>query len=82
VNAPGAAEALATDHKVASTVADLAELPPLVTPDSTLSDALSALTSMLGTGLPVLVPGNQLIGWITHQPILNSLNLTKRTMEP
>jgi len=58
------------------TAPGVADLPPLVTRDSTLSDALSALTSMLGTGLPVLVPGNQLIGWITHQAILNFLNLT------
>jgi CIC family chloride channel protein len=31
------------------------------------------------TGLPVLVPGNQLVGWITHQPILNALDPTAPT---
>ena len=79
VTARGVAETLAGDHEVTSTVADIAELPPLVTRDSTLSEALSALTSTLGTGLPVLVPGNQLVGWITHQSILNALDLTAPT---
>ncbi|HET9256592.1 MAG TPA: chloride channel protein, partial [Pseudonocardiaceae bacterium] len=76
VTARGVAEALADDQGVGGTVADLAELLPLVMRDSSLAEALTALTDAPGTGLPVLVNDNQLVGWITHQCILDSLNST------
>ncbi len=77
VTARAVAEALASDGQdVGTTVTDLAELPPLVTRDSSLADALTALTNAPGTGLPVLTTDDQLTGWITHQSILDSLKLT------
>lgn len=76
VTARAVAEALGSDSPVGRTVADLAELPPLVTRESTLADALAALTSLPGTGLPVIPEKNELIGWITHQSMLNALHPT------
>lgn len=76
VTARAVAEALAADQAIGDTVGALAELPPLVTRDSSLADALAALTSASGTGLPVLAADNQLIGWITHQSILRALHST------
>ncbi|WP_244223339.1 hypothetical protein [Amycolatopsis circi] len=43
---------MAEDHE--GPVGDLAELPLLVTSDSTLADALDALAQAPGTGLPAL----------------------------
>ncbi|PKV97196.1 CIC family chloride channel protein [Amycolatopsis echigonensis] len=65
------AEAVADDHE--GRVGDLAELPPLVTADSTLADALDALAQAPGTGLPVLTGKDELTGWITHQSVLSAL---------
>jgi CIC family chloride channel protein len=77
VTARAVAEALASGGRgVGTTVTDLAELPPLVTWDSSLSDALTVLTNAPGTALPVLTTDDQLTGWITHQSILDSLKLT------
>ncbi|GAB2982615.1 transport integral membrane protein [Amycolatopsis acidiphila] len=73
ITARAVAEAL-TDERD-ETVGNLAELPPLVTEESNLTDALDALTQATGTGLPVLdqKTGN-LTGWITHQAILAALH--------
>ncbi|MER6902014.1 CBS domain-containing protein, partial [Amycolatopsis sp. NPDC000740] len=65
------AEAVAEDH--VGQVGDLAELPPLVTGDSTLADALDALGQAPGTGLPVLTGTDELTGWVTHQSVLSAL---------
>ncbi|WP_312871486.1 chloride channel protein [Amycolatopsis acididurans] len=74
VTARAVAETLAADHKATETVADLAELPPLLTPESSLADALPALTNAPGTGLPVLSADRELTGWLTHQAVLDALN--------
>lgn len=76
VTARAVAEALGSDAPVGRTVADLTELPPLITRESTLADALAALTNAPGTGLPVLGERNELTGWITHQCVLNVLHPT------
>jgi CIC family chloride channel protein len=68
VTARAVAEALAGEHE--GVVGDLAELPPLVTGESSLDDALTALTNAPGTGLPVLADEGRLTGWITHQAVL------------
>ena len=73
VTARTVAETLAADENATTTIADLAELPPLLTPDSSLVDALTALTNAPGTGLPVLSAERELTGWLTHQAVLESL---------
>jgi CIC family chloride channel protein len=71
VTARAVAEALADQHE--GVVGDLAELPPLVTAESSLADALTALTNAPGTGLPVLAGEGRLSGWVTHQAVLTAL---------
>lgn len=66
-------EELAADHSARQVAGTLAELPPLVTCDSSLADALAALADAPGTGLPVLGDGDLLTGWITHQSILEAM---------
>jgi CIC family chloride channel protein len=74
VTARAVAEALGDDQATSGTVTDLAELPPLVTQESTLAEALDALGGAQGTGLPVLdQDAGTLVGWITHQTILAAL---------
>jgi chloride channel protein, CIC family len=77
LTARAAAEALAEDPGSAdppTTAGDLAELPAPVTADMPLATAVHALIAASGTGLPVLAPDkNDLIGWITHQSVLRSL---------
>ncbi|MTD52632.1 chloride channel protein [Amycolatopsis sp. RM579] len=73
VTARAVAEALTGERE--ETVRSLAELPPLVTEESRLTDALDALTQAPGTGLPVLdKEAGNLTGWITHQAILAALH--------
>jgi len=74
VTARAVAEALAAEDRHVNGVGDLAELPPLLTPDSSLADALTALTDAPGTGLPVLSDGRELTGWLTHQAVLNAVH--------
>jgi chloride channel protein, CIC family len=75
VTARAVAEALGDEQANAHVAADLAELPPLVTNASSLTEALDALTHAPGTGLPVLDPHTRrLTGWITHQAILTALH--------
>jgi CIC family chloride channel protein len=71
VTARAVAEALGSDHD--GTAGDLAELPPLVTCETSLADALAALANAPGTGLPVLDNDRQLAGWLTHQSVLSAL---------
>lgn len=84
VTARAVAEALGdapSDGSRAVSVRDLAELPPLVTRETTLTEALHALVDAPGTGLPVLDtaagdgPGGagELTGWLTHQAVLDAL---------
>jgi CIC family chloride channel protein len=74
VTARAVAEALGDQQSRDHTVADLAELPPLVTRASPLPDALGALVSAQGTGLPVLdAETTELVGWLTHQSLLRAL---------
>ncbi|GAA2103267.1 chloride channel protein [Microlunatus panaciterrae] len=75
VTARAVAEAFDDETSAGRRVADLTELPPLVTTTSTVSDALSALVAEQGSGLPVLDPDDHaLVGWITHQGILTALH--------
>ncbi|WP_414637567.1 chloride channel protein [Amycolatopsis sp.] len=78
VTARAVAEALASDEPDLGfrNASDLAELPPLVTCESSLADALTALTNAPGTGLPVLSTDHELAGWITHQSVLDALHPT------
>jgi CIC family chloride channel protein len=74
VTARAVAEALGDEQSRDHTVADLAELPPLVTRTSPLTEALGALVSAQGTGLPVLDnEATELVGWLTHQSLLTAL---------
>ena len=73
VTARAVAEVLADEQSNTLRVAELAELPPLVTEDSTLTDALAALAASEATGLPVLAADHTLSGWITHRTILRAV---------
>jgi CIC family chloride channel protein len=74
ITARALAEALTNTESTDHTVADLAQTPPKITQNSTLTDALHALAGAEGTGLPVLDDdGARLIGWITHQAVLTAL---------
>ncbi len=71
VSARLVAETLSETDASATTVADLATLPPEVTADTTVTEALRALTGSAGSGLPVVDPTHtHLAGWITHEGIL------------
>jgi CIC family chloride channel protein len=77
VSARALAEALTTTESADHTVADLAQMHPKITENSTLTEALHALAGAEGTGLPVLDrDGAHLIGWITHSAILTALRPT------
>jgi len=66
------AETLADADTDDKTVADLATLPPVVTADATLTEALLALAGSSGGGLPVMDPTHtQLTGWVTHESVLS-----------
>ncbi|MDX3191752.1 chloride channel protein [Streptomyces sp. MN03-5084-2B] len=71
VTARAVAEALGSDHD--GTVGELAELPPLITCETSLADALTALANAPGTGLPVLDGEHRLSGWLTYQSVLSAL---------
>nr|WP_238361950.1 chloride channel protein [Actinopolymorpha pittospori] len=75
VTAKAVAEALGDPESTSRTVADLVELPPVITTNTPLTRALDILVSAPGTGLPVLDGGGKaLVGWITHQGVLGTLN--------
>lgn len=73
VTARAVAEELGDGDSTILRVAELAVLPPLVTEDSSLTDALGALAASEATGLPVLDADRTLTGWITHQTILHAM---------
>ncbi|MCZ0984758.1 chloride channel protein [Streptomyces diastatochromogenes] len=76
VTAQAVAEALAEQPDVTpSTVGQLAEPPAPVTTDQPLAQALHALLSAAGTGLPVLDTNQgKLVGWLSHQSALRSVH--------
>jgi len=52
---------------------DLARRLPELGPDTSLHDALRALTEHDATGLPVVAsPGDPPVGWIDHRDVLTS----------
>ena len=70
-----AAERLADGDHDTTTVGAIARLPKPVTTHTALPDALDALVCADGVGLPVLDDSRtRLIGWLTHQSVLNVLN--------
>ncbi|MGW4589728.1 chloride channel protein [Amycolatopsis thermoflava] len=80
VTARAVAEALGDDQNRVGDVGALAELPPLVTEESTLDEALDALGRAPSTGLPVLDRTTEtLTGWINHEAILAALHAAGRT---
>jgi len=73
--ARSAAETLAHGAHGTATVAAITRLPPTVTTDTDLSDALDPLAGNGEAGLPVLdAARTHLAGWITHQSVLASLH--------
>ena len=74
VTARGVADALADGEHDEATVESVIERPPPVHADQTLDGTLDALDSSGIAALPVLDPtGANLVGWLTHQQILNEL---------
>ena len=75
VTAKAVAEVLADPESTDRTVADVLEMPATVLATTTLTDALGALTTASGTGVPVLDEhGHVLVGWLTHQAVLGRLS--------
>ncbi|MEU5533540.1 chloride channel protein [Streptomyces sp. NPDC020362] len=76
VTAQAVAEALAEQPDVTpSTVGQLAEPPAPVTTDQPLAQALHALLSAAGTGLPVLDTNQgKPVGWLSHQSALRAVH--------
>ena len=74
VTARAVAEALAETGTTSHSVADLVELPPVVTTTTALAAALDVLTTAPGSGVPVLSENkNELVGWLTHQGVLAAI---------
>ncbi|WP_199239426.1 chloride channel protein [Streptomyces sp. ICBB 8177] len=70
-----AAETLAGETGTAAPVSSITHLPKPVGAATDLSDALDALVTADGAGLPVLdETGSRLIGWVTHQSILTAMH--------
>ncbi|MCX4884151.1 chloride channel protein [Streptomyces sp. NBC_00847] len=76
VTAQAVAEALAEQPEDAPTlVGQLAEPPAPVTADQPLAQALHALLSVAGTGLPVLDADHaKPVGWLSHQSALRAVH--------
>lgn len=76
VSAQAVAEALAEQPDAAPTlVGQLAEPPTPVTADQPLTQALHALLSAPGTGVPVLDPSRgKPVGWLSHQSALRAVH--------
>ncbi|MEU3985936.1 chloride channel protein [Streptomyces sp. NPDC026672] len=76
VTAQAVAEALAEQPEDAPTRAgQLAETPPPVLADQPLSQALHALLSAAGTGVPVLdFEHGKPVGWLSHQSALHAVH--------
>lgn len=74
VTARAVAETLGDPDATETAVVQLARLTAAVTEDSTLTEALRALSESPGTGLPVLDTNrSRLTGWITHESVLAAL---------
>lgn len=77
VTARSVALVLSEDQGTARTVGDVVEIPPRLTTETKLVDALDALVTAEGTGIPVLSgDADELVGWITHQALLESMRTT------
>lgn len=77
VTARSVALVLSEDQGSAQTVGDVVEIPPRLTTETKLVDALDALVTAEGTGIPVLSgDADELVGWITHQALLESMRTT------
>ncbi len=78
VTAQAVAEALAEQPDAApKTVEQLAAAPALVTTDQPLAQALHALLSAAGTGVPVLdEERGEPVGWLSHQSALRAVHRT------
>ncbi|KOV66964.1 chloride channel protein [Streptomyces sp. MMG1121] len=78
VTAQAVAEALAEQPDAAPrTIAQLAAPPAPVTPEQPLSQALHALLSAAGTGVPVLdAKRGEPVGWLSHQSALRAVHAT------
>lgn len=76
VTAQAVAEALAEQPEDAPTqVGQLAEPPAPVTADQPLAQALHALLSAAGTGVPVLDSEHgKPVGWLSHQSALRAVH--------
>jgi CIC family chloride channel protein len=76
VTAQAIAEALAEQpDAVPAVVGQLAEPPAPVTTDQPLAQALHALISATGTGVPVLDPAHgRPVGWLSHQSALRAVH--------
>ncbi|MFI2644307.1 chloride channel protein [Streptomyces sp. NPDC018610] len=79
VTAQALAEALAEQPQAApERVGRLAEPPATVTADQPLAQALHALLSAAGTGLPVLdEPNGKPVGWLSHQSALRAVHTSR-----
>ena len=78
-----AAETLGDDDHAGSAVSTITHLPRAVATATSLSDALDALVSAEGAGLPVLdASHDQLVGWVTHQCVLAAMNRARPTPAP
>ncbi|MET7378305.1 chloride channel protein [Streptomyces sp. NPDC005526] len=79
VTAQAVAEALAEQPEATPrTVEPLAAPPTAVTTEQPLAQALHALMSAAGTGVPVLDSerGGKLVGWLSHQSALRAVHAT------
>ncbi|WP_433889413.1 chloride channel protein [Streptomyces sp. CA-111067] len=77
------AETLADGAHADTAVGTVTHLPAPVTADTDLSDALDALVSAEGAGLPVLDgTRDHLAGWITHQSILHAVRTATAAPAP
>lgn len=79
-----AAETLAEAADTVPSVGAIVHLPHPVTAETELSEALAALVTAEGAGLPVLDgTRTRLTGWITHQAVLHALHTPPRqTADP
>ena len=74
MTARGVADALADGEHDEATVESVIERPPPVHAGQTLDDTLDALDSSGIAALPVLdATSENLVGWLTHQQVLNAL---------
>ncbi|EGD53263.1 transport integral membrane protein [Gordonia neofelifaecis NRRL B-59395] len=66
------ADALTREHHT-GTVLDLVRIPPTLTADTRLSQAMAVLDAAPAAGVPVVsADGTRLVGWLTHKDVLNA----------